>query len=150
MAGLGQMEAVADEDERRVDPGRGRSAAHPEEDVAGNGERGAGRPRHQRCTRGAGSKPGLLQTHRLEIGAVLASRLEAELAEAPGDEIGGAPMARTAGFAALHIIGGERRDRRPPGLRAFGLRGRRLGLGEGGGSQRGQRDKQERQTHAPS
>ena len=137
MAGLGQVEAVADEDQWRVDPLRRRPAGDPEEDdrpgwrAAERGRQDAGRVHHERCAGRALGEAPLLEMHRLEEGAVLARGLEPQRGEALRDQVGGAAMAGTAGLAALHIVGGKGRDGGPPGAGAFGLRRGRLGDGGG-------------------
>ena len=84
----------------------------------------------------------LLQMHRLEEGAVLARRFEAELLEAMRHQIRSALVAGAARLAAFHIVGGEvgrsptRRGRAPIAAPAAGpprrWRRRRAEAGERG------------------
>ena len=147
MPRLGQVVAIADEDERGVDPFGRRPTRDAEDDVAGHSQRRVTAVRHQSGAGGARGEAPFLKAHRLKEGAVLARRLKPERGKAPGDQIGSAGVAGAAGLAALHVVGSEGRDRRPPGFGPFGLRGRCAGLGESGGTEGGEGNKQEGQTH---
>ena len=134
MARLGQMKAVADEDQRRVDrSGGGPPAMRKKMSPGIAAARGAARD--QRRARAPRREAPLLEPHRLEEAAVLAGRLEPIFGEARArHRSDGAAMAFAAGGAAFHVVGGERRRRRPPGMARSIGDGKRDARGGAGGS----------------
>ena len=89
--------------------------------------------------RAVGEDELLLEVDRLEI-AVGAGRLQADLAEAADDMVGGALIARGSGQPALHTVGGEDRDVAPPARGAVGGGGRRLAVVAQAASRRARTD----------
>ena len=129
MARLGQVHAVADEDQRRVDALGRRRARDPQDQVVGQ----AKRRRARRSRPGPPRVPpaGSAVPRTAHSGNRCPHRPPARgprAAKRRGDEIGGAAMALAAGVAAFHVVGGERLDRRstrpPPARRSARARAR--------------------------
>jgi hypothetical protein len=143
MAGLGQMQAVADEYQRRVDPPGRRPAGDPEEDVSGHAERRRVAVRHQSRARARREDRALLERHPLEPAAILPRRREPRLGEAARDMVGSAAMAFAARLAAFHVVRRQRLYITPPG-------GGAVRSGRGGEQQRGKRQQCKTHCHTRS
>ncbi len=110
---LGNVQTVADEDQRGLD-GRSGIDAHADVRVLAQRQRLGLAAFHEGEARFRFDDRPRLEGDRLDVAAVRAGRLEAVLLELRGDVVGGALVPGAAGVAAFHAVVGERFDVRPP------------------------------------
>jgi hypothetical protein len=142
VARLGNVETVADEDERGVDP-LGKRRAATDDQILRDAEDGLGPFRVQGDACGGRIEELLLELDPL-VEALAPGGLQAEAAKALDDESGSAVVAGRAGLTALHRVRGERGHVGPPGGGAFGPRERSE---IGGRASRKDEEEREKETH---
>jgi hypothetical protein len=109
---FGNVEAVAGEDQRRVDRRR-RIDRHPEIRVVAERQRQRPAVAHERKARMRFVDPPRPEHHRLDV-AACSSGLQRGLLELRRDVLGGPFVFRAAGVAPAHRVVGEELDVLPP------------------------------------
>ena len=138
----GEIQPVADEDQWRIDDGAGRNM-RAEGNVFGEVKLGAGAESNRRFL---GVDGNLIERHWLEI-PVAPCGFEADGLELLLDVADSGVIPRSAGAAALEVVGGKVLDMRPPGVAEGGPVGRGRLRGESKGQQGGGSGEAEMQLH---